>query len=109
MEGQKYSLSYYFDELKRKQVKQVNRSGREISSEEITVSTTVSVEVLKTLKDAEDQKMPLTALAKAVHLKLGPFQELVEHLQEEKLIELEPDEDAGNDLIKLTQKGNELL
>jgi predicted transcriptional regulator len=109
MEEQKYSLSYYFEELKRKQMKNVERGGREISSEETSMSTTISVEVLKTLKDAAEQKMSLTALAKAVHLKLGPFEELVEHLQEEQLIELEPDENTGNDLVKLTQKGSELF
>jgi predicted transcriptional regulator len=110
MEDKKeFSLSYYFEELKQREIKQeqTKQGSREVSVEQ--TSTTTSVLVLKTLKEAQEQKMPLTALAKAVNLKLGPFEELVEHLEDEELIEIEADEKTGNDLIALTPKGRDLL
>jgi predicted transcriptional regulator len=99
-----FSLSYYFEELQKKETKVVKRG---VSEE--TFSTTAQLLALKALKGSEEQKLTLTALSKAVNLKIASCQELVEHLGDEGLVEVEADNEIGNDLVKLTQKGNELL
>ncbi len=97
-----FSLSYYFEELRK------YRKGPRGFSEE-TFSTTTSVAVLKTLKGAEEEKLTLTALARATKLKIASCQEVVDHLGDEGLVEIERDEETGNDLIALTSKGRDLL
>lgn len=99
-----FSLSYYFEEMRRKQY----QAGPRGFSEE-TVSTTASVAVLKTLKGAEEKKLTLMALARSVNLQIASCQEVVEHLGDEGLVEIEKDEETGNDLIALTPKGRDLL
>jgi len=99
-----YSLSYYFEFLRQKQIR---RGYRKLAED--AYSTTDLVAALKVLKDSPQQPMPLTALARATGLRFGPCEELVEHLEDEGLVEVEEDERTGNDLIALTQKGEELL
>ncbi|RMD57548.1 MAG: hypothetical protein D6828_03565 [Nitrospirae bacterium] len=90
-----YSLSYYFDELKKRH-KTKGAIGR-------------GIELLKVLKEAKDHTLPLTALARKTNLKIRHCQELCEELQTEGLIKIEPDYEMGNDRISLTDKGLSLF
>ena len=99
-----FSLSYYLDELKRREGK---KAQEEVSA--ALSATTVSIEVLKAIKEAKDHQLPLTTLARKVNLKIAPCQEVCEHLRDEGLIEIEPDQETGNDWIKLSDKGMGLL
>jgi predicted transcriptional regulator len=105
IEKKGFSLSYYFEELTQKKTK-INQRG--MLSEE-TISTTARIEVLKALKQTDKKKLSLTALARSVNLKIASCQEVVEYLRKEGLVEIETDEETGNDLVKLTQKGTQLL
>ncbi len=96
MDQVKFSLSTYFDELKRREQKP-----------DISFTTTLSV--LKALKNADNHTLTLTALAKTAGLKIGPCQEITDQLCEEKLLETEHDPETGNDSIRLTQKGLKYL
>jgi len=98
----KFSLSYYFEELQRREQEksQPNRSS------EPTMTNILSV--LKALKNAEGNSLKITALAKYSKLKLGVCQEITEYLENEGLAETEPDSE-GNDVIRLTEKGLNML
>ena len=105
MKGSKgFSLSSYFNELNKKQDHTAQRE-----SEGQSLTAVSSIEVLKALKGAPGHKLPLAALARAVNMKIGPCQDICDRLQEEDLIEIEPDQATGNDLIKITDKGMGLL
>ncbi len=99
-----FSLSYYFEVQQQKQTKVVTRG-----IQEEPFSATATLLALKALKGSAEQKLPLMALSKAVNLKIGPCQELVGHLSLEGLVEVETEAETGNDLVKLTQKGAELV
>lgn len=49
------------------------------------------------------------ALAKDSQLNLDACKEIIEGLQDEGLVEIDPDYATGNDRIRLTQEGKELL
>ncbi len=101
-----YSLSHYFDLLNRKE-QPITRQIREISPPREEFST--GLNILKALKTATDQKLNLMGLSRALGLKIGACQQIAERLQEEGLIDIEADQDTGNDNILLTRKGMELL
>ena len=104
MKGSKgFSLSSYFDELNKKDDTAQRASGRQ------SLTAVSSIEALKALKGASGRRLPLAALARAVHMKIGPCQDICDQLQGEGLIEIEPDQATGNDLIKITDKGMDLL
>jgi len=104
-EQRDFSLSYYFEELRQRTYQKGPQ--KEVSEEK--VSFTIRVAVLKTLKGMEEHKLTLMTLARSLNMKIATCQEIVEYLGEEGLVEIETDEETGNDLIKLTQKGTELL
>lgn len=102
-----YSLSYYFDELKkREQAKSQKSMEKDVSKD---VSIFKGIKLLKALKEAQNNTMPLTALARKVNLKIGPCQELCDELKAEELIDIDIDYETGNDRISLTDKGLALL
>jgi DNA-binding MarR family transcriptional regulator len=104
MKGSKgFSLSSYFNELNKKQDHKAQRA-----SDQQSLTAVSSIEVLKALR-ASGRKLPLAALARAVNVKIGPCQDICDRLQGEDLIEIEPDQATGNDLIKITDKGMGLL
>ncbi|MGA1864318.1 MAG: hypothetical protein ACMUHX_04580 [bacterium] len=98
-----FSLSNYFDELGQKK--------KEKSSGPLRVGSSFSAQmsVIKSLMTAENHTMPFMALARSSQLKLDVCQEIVNGLQDEGIVEVEPDYNTGNDKIKLTQKGKEVL
>ncbi|MDY6855717.1 MAG: hypothetical protein SWO11_13620 [Thermodesulfobacteriota bacterium] len=105
MKGSKgFSLSSYFDELNKKQDHKEQRV-----SEGQSLTAVSSIEVLKGLKGAPGYSLPLAALARAVNMKIGPCQDICDRLQGEGLIDIEPDQATGNDLIKITDKGMGLI
>jgi len=106
MKDANFSLSEYFNQIKRPQ-KKVKMFRQEASAE--TLSTVDRIAVLKALKAAADQKLPLTALAKAANMKLGSCEELVEELADEELLEVAEDDDTGNPIVSLTLKGSAAL
>lgn len=95
-----FSLSYLFDEMKRREGEAPERSS--------AYSTSASLAILKALRDTHPQAASLTALARAAKVKVGPCQEILDHLQDEGLVEIQPDHETGNDLARLTQKGMDL-
>jgi predicted transcriptional regulator len=97
-----YSLSHYFDELKKRQQ---TKSQKGMTKE---VSISHGIELLKALKEAQDQTLTLIALARRVNLRVGSCEEICYELKEEGLIEIERDE-IGNDRISLTDRGRELI
>jgi len=108
-EQKRFSLSHYFDELnKKEEAKKEVRSGAR-SGAQGSPSFAANLSVLKSLMGAENHTLPFMALARASQLKLDACKEIVEGMQEEGLVEIEPDYATGNDLIRLTQKGKELL
>ena len=102
-----YSLSYYFDELKKREQAKSQKSMEKGVSKDVSIIK--GVELLKALKEAQNNTMPLTALSRKVNLKVGPCQELCDELKAEGLIEIETDDETGNDRISLTDKGRALL
>ncbi len=101
MDQVKFSLSTYFDELKRREQKPHTPHTPEI------LTTTLSL--IKALKNADDHTLTLAALARAAGLKIGPCQEITDQLCNEGILDTEPDPETGNDRIKLTQKGLKYL
>jgi predicted transcriptional regulator len=95
-----YSLSYFLDEMKRRE------EGD--SEQRQGFSATASLAILKALREADPNALPLTALARAADLRIGPCQEIVETLRQEGLVEVELDPTTGNDLVKLTERGKAL-
>ncbi len=105
-ESKSYSLSHYFDLLKRKEQPLI-RQVREISRPREEFST--GLNILKALKTSDNQRLTLMGLSRALGVKIGACQEIADRLQEEGLIDIEADQHTGNDNILLTQKGIELL
>ncbi|MBI4595414.1 MAG: hypothetical protein HY730_03440 [Candidatus Tectomicrobia bacterium] len=84
--------------------RRTKRRGRGQRAEGAPAATDI-LKVLKALKEALDHALTLTALARKVSLKVGPCQDICQQLSEEGLLEIEPDPETGNDLIKLSAKG----
>ncbi len=102
-EKKSYSLSHLLDEMIKRREKAPARGGGAPSA-----PISMGLAVIKALKNSEDSALPLTALARAAGMKIGPCQEAVEMLQDDGLVEIEPDPAAGNDEVKLTEKGKDL-
>jgi predicted transcriptional regulator len=104
-EQKSFSLSHYFDELrKREEKKKETKSGVQRSS-----SFAARLSVIKSLMAADNNTLPFMALAKDSQLNLDACKEIIEGLQDEGLVEIDPDYATGNDRIRLTQEGKELL
>ena len=104
---QTFSLSYLLDEMIRRQEKQKSQT-RGGTSEDTTV--TDGLMILKTLKSEGGAKgIPLMLLARKAGLKIGPCQEISEKLEDEGLVDIDEDDATGNDMIRLTEKGKNLL
>ncbi len=92
-----FSLSYFLDELNRRD----NPSGpSEPVQTKSGMPTTASISVLKTLMGCQNHTLSLMALAKKANLKIGESQMVAEHLQEEGLVDIEPDMETGNDTVR---------
>lgn len=102
-----YSLSYYFDELKRREQEKSEQSMTKGLSEGLSINN--GIKVLKALKEAQNHTLSLMTLARSVNLKILPCQEICNELEKEKLIEVEPDNEMGNDQITLTGEGVKLI
>ena len=102
-----YSLSYYFDELKKREQAKSQKSMEKGVSKDVSIFK--GIKLLKALKEAQNNTMPLTALARKLNLKIGPCQELCDELKAEELIDIDIDYETGNDRISLTDKGLALL
>ncbi len=105
MTGKSYSLSHLLDEMIKRQDQTPTMRGAQAPP---SVSITMGLAVIKALKGTDGSALPLTALARAAGMKIGPCQEAVEMLQNEGLVDIEPDDDSGNDVVKLTEKGEAL-
>ncbi|WP_207681358.1 hypothetical protein [Desulfonema magnum] len=111
----KFSLSYYFDELKRQKNGNTRNESSEImeqriqSERVIRAPATATISVLRALKEAEGYTLTFMALAKSARLKLDICQEALAQLSSEELVEIEPDFDTGNDRVRLTRKGADLV
>ena len=104
-EQKTFSLSHYFDELRRKKEEKKGMKGGAHAGS----SFAAHLSVIKSLMAAKDNAMPFMVLAKTSQLNLDACKEIIESLQEEGIVEIEPDYDTGNDLVRLTQKGKEAL
>lgn len=100
-----YSLSHYFDEINKKHGRGKGFAKHGIES----LPLTKTLELLKTLEVSENHETRLLELSRAAKLKIGECQEIVDQLRKESLVDVEPDESSGNDLIRITQKGKALL
>ena len=103
-----FSLSHYFNKLSRgKEEKKEIKVGAAPTPTNSLFAAHLSV--VKSLMGAAKHEMQLMELAKTSHLNLNACKEIVESLKNEEFIEIEPDHDTGNDLIRLIQKGEEAL
>lgn len=110
MQKKEFSLSYYFDEIERRGEEKVQIKGeRDLPASVTPLPATATLFVLKALMGAEEQALPLTALARRTRLKIGLCQEIVEQIRSEGLVGIKPDDETGNDLVYLTEKGADIL
>ena len=65
--------------------------------------------VLKALKSSDNHTGRLLGIARASQLKIAACQEILEGLEREGLVTIEPDNETGNDKVTLTKKGVELI
>jgi predicted transcriptional regulator len=101
-----FSLSHYFDELKRRR----DTKGIEtLSGAQKPASFSTSLSIVKALKESDTVRLPFMRLARASGLTLDRCKEAVRELQKEGIVEVEPDYETGNDTIRLTLQGEELL
>ncbi len=100
-----YSLSHYFDEMNKKhgRARGYAKQGPE------SLFFTKGLELLKTLEISENYETRLLELSRSAKMKIGECQEIVDQLRKESLVDVEPDESSGNDLVRITQKGKALL
>ena len=108
----KFSLSHYFDELGSREKKKKETKagiGGQISGARQISSFSANMAVIKSLMAADNHTLPFMALAKASKLKLDSCKEIIEELQDEGFVGIEPDEQTGNDRITLTSKGEGLF
>jgi hypothetical protein len=97
-----FSLSYYYDALKRKQgrqnARQAERGGSSIKDKSIPAEAVTAV--LKTLKGADDQTLDFSILAKRAKLSYGECEEVIGQLKDEGLVGVTKSEET--DKIFLT-------
>ena len=101
MKNNSFSLSYYFDELKRRD----DRTFQQSATGSRTPTVADRLAVIKSLKTAPDGARDMLSLSRSAGIKIGECQKIIDGLQREGLIEVESDSLEGNDRIRLSDRG----
>ena len=101
MKANSFSLSYYFDELKRREDRTFEQATN--IPEGPTVADRLAV--IKSLKTAPDGARDMLSLSRSAGIKIGECQKIIDGLQREGLIDVESDPLEGNDRISLSGRG----
>ena len=101
MKESSFSLSYYFDELKRREDRTFQRSVN--GPETPTVSDRLAV--IKSLKTAPDATRDMLSLSRSAGIRIGECQDIVNQLRQEGLVDVESDPAEGNDRVRLSDRG----
>jgi len=99
-----FSLSSLLDEMK---IRENIINKKENNPQEINISSGISL--LKELKNNNHARLSLMSLARACNLTISKCQEIAQQLKSEGLVDIDIDDETGNDLIILTEKGKTLL
>jgi len=99
-----FSLSSLFDEMK-------NRENifnkKDNNPKEVNISSGISL--LKELKNNAHKSLSLMSLARACKITISRCQNIANQLKSEGLVEIDIDDETGNDQIILTEKGKTLV
>jgi hypothetical protein len=101
MKESSFSLSYYFEELKRRE----DRACRQPATVPVTPTVADRLVVLKSLKFSPDGDLNILTLARSAGIRIGPCQDIVDQLLNEGLVDVESDPTGGNDRIRLSDQG----